>query len=96
MSKFNEITTMAYIKGEAAVNKVKNSVKNAVSDFKNDERGVEGFVVALILIGIAAVLAIIFREQIAKFIQDVLNKIRGTLDNPSESPTYGNNATTTV
>ena len=23
-------------------------------------------------------------------------EIRGTLDNPSESPTYGNNATTTV
>lgn len=79
MSKFNEITTMAYIKGEAALEKAVTSVKNAVSDFDKDERGVEGFVVALILIGIAAILAIAFRKQIQQVMQTVITKINEAL-----------------
>lgn len=75
MSKFNEITTMAYIKGEAALNKA----KNAVMDFNKDERGVEGFVVALILIGIAALLAVAFKDQIEQLMNGLITKIKTLL-----------------
>lgn len=79
MSKFNEITTMAYIKGEAALEKAVTSVKNAVSDFDKDERGVEGFVVALILIGIAAIFALAFRKQLKIWFDQVVAKINDIL-----------------
>lgn len=76
MSIINKITILAYIKASMAADKAKAAVK----DFNSDERGVEGFVVALILIGIAAILAIIFKDAILELMDSLINKIKELLE----------------
>ncbi|MCM1578870.1 MAG: hypothetical protein NC078_08750 [Ruminococcus sp.] len=83
MSNLNMLTTLAYVKGSMAV----DSVKNKLVSFNNDERGVEGFVVALILVAIAAVLALVFKDNIKDFMDQVTGKINETLDAPKTTTT---------
>lgn len=76
MSAINALTTLAYVKGSMAVDKMKSEIDS----FNSDERGVEGFVVALILIGIAAVLAGVFKTQISALITSLITKIKTILE----------------
>lgn len=80
MDNMNYVTTLAYVKATSAVENVKNRFNTAVSDFKNDERGVEGFVVAIILIAIAAALAIVFRDYLINFMNKLIEKINELFD----------------
>lgn len=75
MTGLNELTTLAYVKADIA----KDKAVSAVKSFGSDERGVEGFVVALILIGIAALLATVFQSQITELLKDVMDKVREQL-----------------
>lgn len=79
MSKLNELSVLAYIKGSSALDRA----KAAMDEFKNDERGVEGFVVALILIGIAAIAAVAFKDALIGddgLITKLINKITEMLE----------------
>lgn len=55
--------------------------KNKVDRFLNDERGEVNIVAIVILIGIAVVLAIIFKDAISNLIKDLLNQISGNANN---------------
>lgn len=85
MSKLNEMTTLAYVKGSMAVDRAKTKAKSAIVDFNSDERGVEGFVVALILIGIAAIAALVFKKALvgedgnSGIVGDLIDKIKELL-----------------
>ena len=47
---------------------------------KNDERGVEGFVVAIVLILIAVLLCALFWEQLSGWFSDMWSRITGATD----------------
>lgn len=72
MSRINEMMTLAYI---TALNAIDNA-KNNVQSFNGDERGIEGFVVALILIAVAALLAIAFRESLQAAITTLIDSLK--------------------
>ena len=76
MTGMNYLMTLAYVKAELA----KERVSTALTEFKDDESGVEGFVVALILIGIAAAAAIIFKDKILQWINILGEKIEVILN----------------
>lgn len=76
MNKLSVLTTLAYVKGSMAVDKIMSDIET----FDKDERGVEGFVVALILVGIAAILAAIFRDSIKEIMESLIQKIKELLD----------------
>ncbi len=74
----NSLTTLAYIKASMAMDNIKAIIKGEADSFSNDERGVEGFVVALILVGIAAIVAVFFKDQLIGpngLITQLINKI---------------------
>lgn len=60
MTGMNYLTTLAYVKADMA----KDRIRTSIAEFKEDESGVEGFVVALILIGIAVIAAIAFKDAL--------------------------------
>ena len=64
MSDINTLTTLAYVKASMAFDKAKDKIRSGLSSFSNDERGVDGIVVSLILIGLAAVAALVFRKAL--------------------------------
>lgn len=71
MNKVNYLTTLAYVKA-----------KNFVSDFKNDERGLDAIVIAIILIGIALLVAIVFKDALIGedgILPALIDKIKDTL-----------------
>ena len=49
-------------------------------EFKNDERGVEGFVVAIVLILIGVLLCALFWDNISGWFTDMWNRITGATD----------------
>lgn len=53
----------------------KNKVKDAIEDFKNNEMGLSGIVVAVLLILVAVIVIITFRTQLSKFIEQMWQKI---------------------
>ena len=87
MSDINTLTTLAYVKASMALDKVKNEL-NALSD---DERGVDGIVVSLILIGLAAVAALVFRKALfgedgnGGIINDIIEKVKAVFADPTGS-----------
>ena len=86
MTGLNKLTTLAYIKATTAYANAKAKIKSEIESFNSDERGVEGFVVAIILIAIAAIFAIIFKDAIAVWLDTLVKKINSIFnDNPDES-----------
>lgn len=55
-------------------------LKARFSKFTNDERGEVNVVAIVVLIGVAVVLAILFKEQVTTLITDLFNKITGKTD----------------
>lgn len=80
IEKANALATFAYIKADMA----KDRVKNELSELAHQEMGVSGIVVSLILIGIAAVLAIVFRDNIKDFMDSVFDTADKTLKDLEE------------
>ncbi|MGN0642445.1 MAG: hypothetical protein ACI4JJ_04805 [Huintestinicola sp.] len=82
MDKINMLTTLAYVKTMNALDRLSAKKNEIVSD----ERGLSGIVVTLILIGIAALAAVVFKQQIADFMASVFGKANDMLsDMPSAS-----------
>ncbi len=53
-------------------------LKARFSKFTNDERGEVNVVAIVVLIGVAVLLAILFKEQVSKLITELFSKISGT------------------
>lgn len=56
------------------------------NQFLKDEKGEVNIVSMVILIGIAVVLAIIFKDAISSLINTLLNQIKGNANNAIQSP----------
>lgn len=54
--------------------------------FLNDEKGETNIVAMVILIGIAVVLAVIFKDAIINLIKSLLNQISGNANNAIQGP----------
>lgn len=63
---------------------VKNLVMAKVNRFLRDEKGEVNIVATVVLIGIAVVLAVVFRNAIGGLINSLLNKINTTATNALE------------
>lgn len=85
MNKGTELALRAYVKADMA----KDRAKQELSQLANNEMGVSGIVVSLILIAIAVALAIIFRDSIAKFMKSIFENLPGADDKPDENNGYG-------
>lgn len=81
MNKGTELALRAYVKADMA----KDRAKKELSQLAGNESGVSGIVVSLILVAIAVALAIIFRDAIAKFMKDVLSKLKDVTNAPSSN-----------
>lgn len=96
MSDINTLTTLAYVKASMAFDKAKDKIRSGLSSFSNDERGVDGIVVSLILIGLAAVAALIFRKALfgedgnGGIIGDVIGKIKNIFENSDGDGGFSN------
>jgi len=67
MNKGSELALRAYVKADMA----KDRAKQELSQLANNEMGVSGIVVSLILIAIAVGLALLFKDKI----KDIMDKI---------------------
>lgn len=75
IDSLNRLTTLAYVKTTMAVDSARKKVKEEVESFKNDERGVDGIVVAIILILVVVLLAAIFWDSISALFKSIWEKI---------------------
>mgnify|MGYP003290022857 CR=1 FL=1 len=82
MTGLNKLATLAYVKATTAIENAKAKIKSEIESFNSDERGVEGFVVAIILIAIAAIFALIFKDAIAGWVEQVIAKINEIFEDP--------------
>lgn len=85
MEKANELALKAYVKADVA----RTKAKQEVTELANNEMGVSGIVVSLILIAIAVALAIIFRDSIAKFMQTIFKGLPDPNTTPDPTNGYG-------
>ncbi len=60
---------------------VKFWIQAQLNKFLHDEKGEVNIVAVVILIGIAVVLAIIFKDAISNLIKSLLNQIQGNANN---------------
>lgn len=101
MSDINTLTTLAYVKASMALDRAKDKIKNELSTLSDDERGVDGIVVSLILIGLAAVAALVFRKALfgdpngatdadkQGIIGSIIQKVKDTFEMPSNNNSGG-------
>ena len=61
-------------------------MKARISNFTNDERGEVNVVAIVVLIGVAVLLAILFKEQVANLIKSLFNAIGGQANNAITDP----------
>lgn len=61
-------------------------IQAKLSKFVKDEKGEVNIVAMVILIGIAVVLAIIFKDAIGGLINSLLNQIKGNANNAIQGP----------
>lgn len=76
MNKGTELALRAYVKADMA----KDRAKQELSQLANNEMGVSGIVVSLLLIAIAVALAIIFREKIGNLIDIIFGKAEDAVE----------------
>lgn len=75
MDALNYASTLMYVKASNAADSIKAKAKKAVKEFREDERGVDGLVVAILLILIVVILASLFWDNIAKIFKEIWEKI---------------------
>lgn len=78
--KCREMFLMLCIKFYMAMKNLKGKAKSEFTALAMGEAGVSGIVVSLILIAIAIVLAVIFRDKISELIDKIFNKAEDELD----------------
>ncbi len=72
----DDLAVMIYVKWMI----LKDCLVEGVHDFFTDEKGDVNIVSIVVLIGIAVLLAVVFREQAEKLIGDLFKTIGGTAD----------------
>lgn len=75
MDKVNFASTYVYAGVSTALTYAKNKAKAQIKAFKEDERGVDGLVVAILLILVVVILAAIFWDQISGLFVRIWNSI---------------------
>lgn len=63
--------------------------KGFAAGLKNDERGISGIVVAVILVLVAVVLGVAFQKQLTEFVTDLWNRIFNAGDELSTNTSFG-------
>lgn len=71
----NEKLTAMYVKASILTKRAKEKVVETVKDVFTDETGDVNVVAIVVLIGVAVLLAIVFKEQIAKILKSLFEKI---------------------
>lgn len=69
MSELKQFALTTYVKADMA----KDRAKKELTELANSEVGVSGIVVSLILIAIAVGLALLFKDQVASFMQEIFD-----------------------
>ncbi len=77
LNKLNELSIAAYVK-----------VSSFVADLKNDERGLSGVVVAVLLILIAVLAIVMLWGSLSKWLGDLWDKISGAGDSISGGTSF--------
>lgn len=75
MREMNEKLTAMYVKASILTKRAKEKVVETVKDVFTDETGDVNVVAIVVLIGVAVLLAIVFKEQIAKILKSLFEKI---------------------
>ncbi|MGN0695672.1 MAG: Flp1 family type IVb pilin [Oscillospiraceae bacterium] len=91
IDSLNRLTTLAYVKTTMAVDSAKKKVKEEVESFKNDERGVDGIVVAIILILVVVLLAAVFWDSISALFKKIWTQIFDTSTEYDQSKPVADN-----
>lgn len=71
----NEKLTAMYVKASILTKRAKEKVVETVKDVFTDETGDVNVVAIVVLIGVAVLLAIVFKERIAKILKSLFEKI---------------------
>ena len=74
-NKLNELSVKAYVKATNAVASAKQKIKSEAENFHNDERGIDGVIIAVLLLLVAVVLVAVFWDQISKWFENIWNQI---------------------
>lgn len=86
----NEKLTAMYVKASILTKRAKEKVVETVKDVFTDETGDVNVVAIVVLIGVAVLLAIVFKEQIAKILKTLFEKINTNATNAvDEQPPIG-------
>ena len=86
----NEKLTAMYVKASILTKRAKEKVVETVKDVFTDETGEVNVVAIVVLIGVAVLLAIVFKEQIAKILGTLFEKIKTNSTNTvDEKPEIG-------
>ncbi len=75
--KFNEAAVATYLGAKRCA----SNVKEGIIDFFNDENGISGIVVAVILVLIAIVILVIFQDNLTKLMESMWKSITGESGN---------------
>lgn len=83
--KINNLTLKCYIKACCAAERAKAALNKDIREFKDDERGLSGIVVAVLLIVIAVAIIAIFWEKLSAWFEETWNKITTDADKVGKS-----------
>ena len=86
----NEKLTAMYVKANILTKRAKEKVVETVKDVFTEETGDVNVVAIVVLIGVAVLLAIVFKEQIAEILKTLFEKIKTNATNTvDEKPQIG-------
>lgn len=77
VQRLNALTTAVYVRGVVLTQRIKNGGARLASELKEDERGLSGVVVAVMLIVIAVLLIIALWGSLSDLVGDMWKKIAG-------------------
>lgn len=87
INKLNQLALKCYIKTCNALDNAKETLNKDIREFKDDERGISGIVVAILLILIAVALIAIFWENLSEWFDGIWGKITGKAEGVGETNT---------
>ncbi len=69
-----------------ALNKFYISMMNKILSFKDEEKGAAGIVAAVVLILVAVLLAVLFKDEIGKLVKSMFGTIGDNVENSLAKP----------
>ncbi|MBQ5320067.1 MAG: hypothetical protein J6K17_13330 [Oscillospiraceae bacterium] len=88
-NKLNDLSVKAYVKATNAVTNAKTKIKNEVKSFTEDERGVDGIIIAVLLLLVAVVLVAVFWEYISEWFGNLWDSIFNSAPDVSKDGAKG-------